>query len=139
MEGDFVLESEISCQFENQYDQAGLMVRVSDLCWVKTSVEYEAGEPNKLGAVVTNHGYSDWSTQDVEDVLTTYRLKISRKGSDYRIEYFNAHDSSWIQLRLLHLFDQPVVQAGIYCCSPKERGFVASFDYFILEGKVKIQ
>ena len=81
------------------------MVRVSDQCWVKTSVEYEIGEPNKLGAVVTNNGYSDWSTQDVGDDFIAYRLRISRVGSDYKIEYFKDSEDTWIQMRLFHLFD----------------------------------
>ena len=34
----------------HQYDQAGLMVRVSPNCWVKTSIEYETPhEPSRLG------------------------------------------------------------------------------------------
>jgi hypothetical protein len=139
VKGDFVMESRVNCQFIHQYDQAGLMVRVSDECWVKTSVEKEIGEPNKLGAVVTNHGYSDWSTQDVIDDFLNYRLRITRTGSDYQIEYFNGQDSSWIQLRLFHLFDQSNVQAGIYCCSPKEGGFSAAFDYLLIEGKTSRQ
>jgi len=139
VEGDFVLESEVNCEFIHQYDQAGLMVRASDQCWVKTSVENEIGESNKLGAVVTNHGYSDWSTQDVKDDFLNYRLRITRTASDYKIEYFSGQDSSWIQLRLFHLFDQPRVQAGIYCCSPKEGGFNAAFDYLLIEGKINMQ
>ncbi len=39
------------------------MVRFSKDCWLKTSIEYEPNGMCKLGAVVTNQGYSDWSTQ----------------------------------------------------------------------------
>jgi hypothetical protein len=131
--GDFVLESHITCEFKHQYDQAGLMVRVSNECWVKTSVEHEIGEPNKLGAVVTNHGFSDWSTQDVGDDFTSYRLRIARKGSDYMVAWYDDKHTSWIQMRMFHLFDQAKVQAGIYCCSPKEGGFAAHFDRLVIE------
>jgi len=133
VEGDFVMESGIRCGFEHQYDQAGLMIRVSDQCWVKTAVEYEVGEPNKLGVVVTNNGYSDWSTQDVGDDFTSYRLRISRKGSDYIVAWYDDKHASWIQMRMFHLFDQAKVQAGIYCCSPKEGGFSAYFDHLAIE------
>jgi regulation of enolase protein 1 (concanavalin A-like superfamily) len=61
--GDFVATTKVRFQPVHQYDQAGLMVRVSPSCWLKTSVEYEPVGPSRLGAVVTNHGYSDWSTQ----------------------------------------------------------------------------
>jgi uncharacterized protein len=133
LEGDFTLENHVQCDFQHQYDQAGLMVRVSDECWIKTSVENELNEPRKLGAVVTNHGYSDWSTQDVADSLTAYRLQIIRRGSDYKVSYFHDLSREWVQLRLCHLFDAPMVQAGIYACSPKEGGFRASFSFLKIE------
>ena len=76
VDGNFSMEAKIHCEFKNQYDQAGLMVRISQHCWVKTSVEYEPEESNKLGAVVTNHGFSDWSTQDVDDEFIDFKLRI---------------------------------------------------------------
>lgn len=129
VEGDFVLEAQVNCNFQNQYDQAGLMVRISEDCWVKASVEFEPDEPNKLGAVVTNHGYSDWSTQDVEDSFTDFKLRIIRNGSTYLVQYLHPVSGEWVQIRMFHLFDQSSVKAGIYCCSPKENGFVSKFDY----------
>ena len=131
--GDFVLTTQVHCNFKNQYDQAGLMLRISEDCWVKASVEFEAGEPNKLGAVVTNHGYSDWSTQDVEDSFTDFKLRIIRNGSTYLVQYFHTISGDWIQIRMFHLFDRPIVKAGIYCCSPKKDGFTAHFNFLKIE------
>lgn len=45
-----------------QFDQAGIMVIVDDDTWVKAGIEYSDGVP-RLSCVVTNDGYSDWSTQ----------------------------------------------------------------------------
>jgi regulation of enolase protein 1 (concanavalin A-like superfamily) len=132
-QGDFTIEAQMHCKFKHQYDQAGLMIRVSDQCWVKTSVEYEPDAANKLGAVVTNQGFSDWSTQDVADDLTSYKLRISREGSDYAIAHYSEKQAEWIQMRVFHLFDQPGVKAGIYCCSPKAAGFTASFENLKIE------
>jgi len=126
---DFELETQVHCDFKHQYDQAGLMIRISDQCWIKTSVEKELDEPNKLGVVVTNHGYSDWSTQDVADEFTNYKLRIARKGADYKVTFYSESNNEWIQLRLFHLFDEPVVKAGLYCCCPKAAGFTAHFEY----------
>ncbi len=131
--GDFILETEVECDFKHQYDQAGLMVRVSDQCWLKTSVEFESNEPNKLGVVVTNKGFSDWSTQDVEDSFIHFKLRIIRKGSDYKVEYCNTKSENWIQLRMFHLFDEPKVKVGIYACSPKQNLFSARFNYLKIE------
>ena len=133
LEGDFTLETHVDCEFQHQYDQAGLMVWASEDFWVKSSVENEIGEPRKLGAVVTNHGYSDWSTQDVNDSVTYYRLQLIRHGSDYKLSYFLESTSTWVQIRLFHLFDKPMVRAGIYACSPKEGGFRATFSYLKVE------
>ena len=63
--GDFVLSAEILMTPRHQYDQAGLMVRLSKSCWLKASIEFEPDKMNRLGAVVTNAGYSDWSTQPI--------------------------------------------------------------------------
>lgn len=135
--GDFILETQVRCKFKHQYDQAGLMVRVSEDCWVKTSVEFEPDESNKLGAVVTNHGYSDWSTKDVEDAFTEFKLRIIRNGSTYFIQNYNEVSDEWEQIRMFHLFDQKEVMAGLYCCSPKKRGFFAKFDYLKITNSSK--
>ena len=45
-----------------QFDQAGVMVKVDEGCWVKAGIEFTDGVP-RLSCVVTNGGYSDWSTQ----------------------------------------------------------------------------
>ena len=127
--GDFILETEVECDFKHQYDQAGLMIRVSEECWIKTSVEFELNAPNKLGVVVTNNGFSDWSTQDVEISLTKFKLQIVRVGSDYKVSFFDVKTKNWIQLRMLHLIDKPIVKVGMYACSPKEKLFSAAFNY----------
>lgn len=129
IDGDFVCETQVHCSFKNQYDQAGLMVRVSDQCWIKTAVEFEPNEPNRLGAVVTNNGYSDWSTQNVADDFLNYSLRVSRVKSDYIIECLDKESNDWIQLRLLHLVDKPMVEVGVYACSPKGAGFQTEFEY----------
>lgn len=50
----------------------GLMVQCSPSCWLKTSVESGApGQPSQLGVVVTNGGFSDWSTQDFPSSIHT--------------------------------------------------------------------
>ncbi len=131
--GDFIMETRVQCTFSHQYDQAGLMVRVSDQCWIKTSVEYESDEPNKLGVVVTANGFSDWSTQDVGDDFTDFKLKIIRTGSDYKVSFFHSKSNKWIQIRMFHLMDKTRVMAGLYACSPKKAPFTARFNYLKME------
>ncbi|MBW7882968.1 MAG: DUF1349 domain-containing protein [Caldilineaceae bacterium] len=129
---DFVLATHVRFQPRHQYDQAGLMVRVSPDCWLKTSVEYESEhEPSKLGVVVTNFGYSDWSTQNYTGQTNTIDLRVRRVGSDYHVEFLDHVSGEWTQLRMAHLHGDEggPVQCGLYACSPKEGGFVAEFDF----------
>src|SRR4051812_2794029 len=48
---DFECTTEVHFRGVHQYDQAGLMVRISPNCWLKTSVEYEPEAPARLGVV----------------------------------------------------------------------------------------
>ncbi len=140
--GDIVLTTHVRFRPVHQYDQAGLMVRVSPHCWLKTSVEYEPDGPARLGAVVTNYGYSDWSTQNFTG--SEVSLRIRREGSDYIVEYTGVsnpgYDTPWTQIRVAHLHDDRggPIQAGLYACSPIGAGYVAEFDFVrIDEGRVK--
>jgi uncharacterized protein len=113
------------------YDQAGLMVRVGASCWIKTAVEYESKGPSKLGAVVTNHGYSDWSLQDFPRGQSQVRLRIGRKGQDFLVEWGRGAGRTWEMLRMAHLHEgsgRPI-QCGLYACSPKGSGFQAEFEF----------
>src|SRR5689334_13843656 len=89
---DFRCTTTVTFRPVHQYDQAGLMVRVSESCWLKTSVEYEPDGPSRLGAVVTNSGYSDWSTQDFDRSVRRVSLRIDRTGPDYTV-YFRTSDA----------------------------------------------
>ena len=51
----------VRCSFLGKfpYDQAGVMVRIDEENWIKSSLEWENSEYSRLGSVVTNLGYSD--------------------------------------------------------------------------------
>ena len=133
--GDFVLTTKVTSYPQHQYDQAGLMVRVSPACWVKTSAEFEPHEANRLGAVVTNDQYSDWSTQPLGDEVTTVWYRIKVNGPTCIVESsFDGED--WVQMRLAHLAEresEQTVSCGLYACSPKEAGYVAEFHFLTFE------
>jgi regulation of enolase protein 1 (concanavalin A-like superfamily) len=140
--GDLTLTTQVRFRPVHQYDQAGLMVRFSAQCWLKTSVEYEPDGPARLGVVVTNFGYSDWSTQNFagSEVL----LRIWREGSDYTVEYAETPNlegkTEWTQIRLAHLHEDSggLAQVGLYACSPIGAGYIAEFDFLSIEkGRTK--
>lgn len=134
--GDFVLSTAVRLRPEHRYDQAGLMVRLSRDCWLKTSVEYEVGGPSMLGAVVTNQGLSDWSNQSLVAAEIYLFLRVRREASDYFVEFRFRPEEPWTLIRLAHLFEDdgttPVL-AGLYACSPIDAGCEAEFEFLRIE------
>ena len=131
----FTLTTKVRIYPQHQYDQAGLMVRISPDFWIKTSIEFEPDEPNRLGAVVTRYGYSDWSTQDISKQVQEYQLRIQREGQDFIVEYRPSAQAHWSQIRMAHLEISAgsAVQCGLYACSPVDTGFKAEFEFLDLE------
>ena len=124
------------------FDQAGVLVWVDEFNWIKASVEYENKEFSRLGVVVTNGGYSDWSTRNCESI-GFIQFRLSQRGPDFLIEAHEGGD--WEQLRICHLGvlgettpemgvtparELPVlpVSVGVYACSPGNASFAVEFD-----------
>jgi regulation of enolase protein 1 (concanavalin A-like superfamily) len=128
---DFVLTTRVTSKPVHQYDQAGLMVRLSDGCWLKTSVEFEPDGDNRLGAVVTNGHYSDWSTQPLPKQVDTVWFRIRAEAEDCIVEA-SFDGEQWTQIRIAHLAERGAaasVQCGLYACSPKAAGYQAEFAF----------
>ena len=128
---DFTLSTRVQFRARHQYDQAGLMLRVSADDWLKTSIEYEPHGACRLGAVVTQRGWSDWSTQDVSNEVRAVSLRIVVRAHDCLVEA-SLDGSSWSQIRLAHLGaldGAATLECGLYLCSPKEDGFEAAFEH----------
>jgi len=129
--GDFVLTTQVSSSPVHQYDQAGLMLRISPSCWLKTSVEFEPGGPSRLGAVVTNAQYSDWSTQSIPADGRSVWFRLRAESEDCIVES-SFDGSDWQQLRIAHLMERSAVQSvacGLYACSPQGAGYRAEFHF----------
>ncbi|MFE8703063.1 DUF1349 domain-containing protein [Cytobacillus sp. FJAT-54145] len=119
---------------KSKYDQAGLMIRFSKDVWVKTSLEYIPNGLSKLGAVVTNRGYSDWSTQyvDCKDIKLYYR--ISKIEQNCYVD-FSWNGEVWNQIRIAHLDIQSdsTIKAGVYACSPQGEKQKVRFSFLTIE------
>lgn len=128
--GDF--EASIGVRFEprQQYDQAGMLLRVDSDNWVKASCEYEDESLSRIGSVVTNLGYSDWATSDLPSSVRQLHYRLSRRGDDVKLDF--SHDGQhWQQMRIAHLHLAPAtVAVGPYACSPTGSDFRCTFDYF---------
>ena len=65
LEPESALEVQFRLNFTDQFDQAGIFIKVNEESWIKAGVELSDGEES-LGAVVTQ-GTSDWSLSPVSN------------------------------------------------------------------------
>ncbi|MCQ2797572.1 MAG: DUF1349 domain-containing protein [Bacilli bacterium] len=111
-----------------RFDQSGVVMYLDSDNWLKASIEYENDKIQRLGSVVTNNGFSDWATVDVDASIKSIWFRLSRRGYDFCLE--NSLDGiNWKQMRICHMFNvKEEVRFGIYACSPEESSFKAAFE-----------
>lgn len=122
----------VRCTFEplSRFDQCGLMVRIDGENWIKVSIEYEKETLARLGSAVTNLGYSDWASVDIDAEVHRMWYRVQSRGADFLVEY-SENGVVWRQMRIAHLHAfSDSVWAGLYACSPAEGGsFQPIFDH----------
>ena len=121
----FVVKTEFATKV--RYDQSGIVMYLDSENWLKASVEYENEQIQRLGSVVTNHGYSDWASVDVDASIKSIWFRFSRRDDDFCIE--NSMDGvNYKQMRICHMFQvKDEIQFGIYACSAEDSSFKAVF------------
>lgn len=114
-------------QSKHRYDQCGVIMYLGSDNWLKASVEYENENIQRLGSVVTNNGYSDWASTDIDASIKSMWFRFSRRGNDFCIE--NSTDGiNYSQMRICHMFNaENSIPFGIYACSPENSSFKAAF------------
>ena len=110
-----------------RYDQSGIVMYLDSDNWLKAAMEYENDKIQRLGSVVTNNGYSDWSSVDVDASIKSIWFRFSRREDDFCIE--NSVDGvNFKQMRICHMFNaKEKIAFGIYACSAEDSSFKASF------------
>ena len=128
-----VLEDQFSfsvkTEFEpkNLFDQCGVVIYQDCDNWFKASVEFDNESYSRLGSVVTNLGYSDWASTDIDPKLTTMYYRLSRRGGDFLIEN-SENGETFKQMRIFHMHNEiDKVNLGVYACSPLESSVKAVF------------
>ncbi|CAE7246924.1 REE1 [Symbiodinium sp. CCMP2592] len=120
-----------------QFDQAGAMVIVDELTWIKAGIEFCDGVP-RLSCVVTNHGFSDWSTQQWphwDGSSTSLRLRLHRElpgpdqGPAVVVEAAPWHpgdtaatpaEFAFVRIASFRSEDKPW-KMGVFCFAPTEQ------------------
>ena len=122
----FVVKTEVQ-ESRHRFDQCGIVMYLDSENWLKASAEYENETFQHLGSVVTNHGYSDWATTEIDASVRTMWYRFRRREDDYCIEC--SYDGiTFHQMRICHMYwGGGKIKFGIYACSPEDSSFRAVF------------
>lgn len=126
----------VKTEFEShhRFDQCGVAVYLDSENWLKASVEYENDRFQHLGSVVTNRGYSDWATTEIDAGIQSMWYRLSRRESDFCIEC-SADGAQFHQMRICHLdAAKAAISFGLYACSPEDSSFRAIFTHMEMTG-----
>ncbi|MDO5640056.1 MAG: DUF1349 domain-containing protein [Neisseria sp.] len=112
---------------KRRFDQCGIALYLNSGNWAKASIEYENEHCQRLGSVVTNHGYSDWATTDIAADVRQMWYRLSRRESDFCFEC-SSDGQTFKQMRIFHLWEGGgEIAFGVYACSPEQSSFTAVF------------
>lgn len=121
----FIVKAEF--ESKHRFDQCGIVMYLDGENWLKGSIEYENAEFQHLGSVVTNRGYSDWATTEIDASIKSMWYRLSRREDDFCIEC-SEDGIRFKQMRICHMWEaQDEVLFGVYACSPENSSFKATF------------
>ena len=111
----------------HRFDQCGIVMYLDSENWLKGSIEYENERFQHLGSVVTNNGYSDWATTEIDAGVRSMWYRLSRRESDYCIEC-SEDGVTFRQMRVCHMWHGAgTIRFGLYACRPEASSFRATF------------
>lgn len=111
----------------HRFDQCGVVVYLDSENWLKASIEYENERFQHLGSVVTNHGWSDWATTEIDAGIRSMWYRLSRREDDFCLEC-SEDGVTFRQMRICHLQEGGgTIRFGVYACSPEDSSFTATF------------
>lgn len=124
----FVVKTEF--ESKHRFDQCGVVMYLDSENWLKASIEYENDKIQHLGSVVTNKGYSDWATTEIDASVKSMWYRLSRREDDFLIES-STDGKTFSQMRVCHIFGGGgQIRFGVYACSPEDSSFKATFTNF---------
>ena len=124
LEVDFTLTATFAGDYREQYDQAGIAIRIDAENWIKSGIELVDGR-QQISAVVTR-GFSDWSVAPVPGPRTV-TVKADRSADAVTIRYGLDGAEPATLLRVAYLPPAVTVRAGVMAASPTGTGFTTRF------------
>jgi regulation of enolase protein 1 (concanavalin A-like superfamily) len=125
----FTAQVRVRAQFEQLYDQAGIMVRLDAERWLKAGLEFSDGHA-MLSSVLTD-GRSDWATGVYTGDPTDFWLRVSVANGVLRLQV-SADGAEWPLVRLCPFPEAPGYLVGPMCCTPERAGLQVTFSGWAL-------
>jgi regulation of enolase protein 1 (concanavalin A-like superfamily) len=127
--GEFTLTATFRGEYRDQYDQAGIAIRVDERNWIKTGIELVDGG-RQISAVVTRE-FSDWSVAPVPDTESV-TIRAERTGDAVTITYGLDGADPETLLRVAYLAPGTTAHVGVMAASPTGSGFETTFTDVVL-------
>ena len=119
------VEVDFTAAFAEQFDQAGVFIRVSAERWIKAGVEFADGRC-QVGAVVTDR-MSDWSLAPVPDWAgRRITVRASRVGTAITVRAGRGGEELQL-VRVVPFATGLVAEAGPLICAPTRAGLQIPF------------
>ncbi len=122
--GDFTAHVKVTAEYNSQYDQAGLMVRIDERTWLKCGVESLDGQ--QYASAVVTRDYSDWSVVQVSNPPAIW-IQCERQGATFTVRY-SLNGTDYEMIRQSFLTDETEQQLGMMFAAPKGSGFRVLFE-----------
>jgi uncharacterized protein len=127
--GDFAARVQVEGAYRDQYDQAGLMVRLDAETWMKCGIEYVDGR--QWASAVITRGLSDWSVAALDPAPARLWIEVRRTAEAVQVAY--GERAADRLLRLGALTDAEELDVGVMAASPEGQGFDVALHEFTLE------
>ncbi len=125
--GEFEAKVKVSGDYIEQYDQAGIMVRIDHENYIKAGIEFVNGKYN-ISTVVT-HKTSDWSVIELNEPVDFIWIKAVRRIDAVEI-FYSFDDKTYTMMRNAWMQDNIPMMVGVMAASPDGEGFKATFEHF---------
>ncbi|MEA4945401.1 MAG: DUF1349 domain-containing protein [Propionicimonas sp.] len=129
--GEAAVEVSFTADLPEQFDQAGVFLRVSPSTWIKAGLECSDGVL-QLGAVVTAP-FSDWSVAPVPGWSgQRVTIRASRTGDTVTVRA-RTSDTDFRLVRVIPLDPAVTVSAGPFVCAPTRAGLTVRFGSWVVD------
>lgn len=124
--GNFTAEVKLSGRYTSLYDQAGLMVRLDELNWMKCGIEYVDGIQN--ASVVCTRDWSDWSVIPLPNPPSVW-FRACYQAPTCEV-YYSLDGEKYTMIRQAFLPEARNHKIGLMIASPTGDGFEVEFEGF---------